>query len=206
MIVLNNKPIKILRKPKNDNLYIYNIARPYIDETTKIILKKKEILQRHDDDEDYWEFLVSKIVKLSADWLKLCLYLKKSKFDFCKKIKIYNRFNKWKLKKELSEKAKLFVYSDQPVDLVKLRKNRKLYKKFENRYCYYLNYLHPDTYFYADNYSANLWFQWFVKFYPEYLGSKEDWKLHDIVIKCKYGKIDESEEPKIDFDYYDLFW
>jgi len=209
MIIYDQKPIKILTKSKKDNLYIYNYDRPFKGETTKIIILKKKFLNRQDEDEDYWDFIVGKIVKLVDDWSQLCKYLKKDKFDFCKKVKIYSKTNKSSLKVNLYKKNKIFIFSNQiyqPIDLEKLRKNEKLYKKFENRYCYSMNFYHPDTDDYADYYSANLWFQWFSKNYPEYhLPMEERGRNHLAVGGC-YFRDSISDEPKMDYDLFSLFW
>lgn len=209
MIILNKFPIKIFRRSKNDNIYIYNYDKPFKGETIKIILKKDKILRRLDEDEDYWEFLIGKLVKLSNNWKDLSLYLKKSKFDFCKKVKIYSKSYKNNLKVQFYMRDRCFIYCDEkyfPIDLKKIRENEKLYKKFENRYCYFMNYDHPDSETYSDYYGANLWFQWFYKKYPEYHLPFEERKRNDITVGGCYVRENIVEEPKIDYDYYDLFW
>ncbi len=199
--------INIYRKPKKDNLYIRIIPQMGVGDDIKIILNKKEILRRFDEDEEYWEFLVQKIKLLRFDYESLVSFIKKDKFNYCKKIKIYNSESKKHLKNLLLSKTKCFIYSGkeyQPINLVKLRENNKLYKKFENRYCYNMNYDHPDSEMYADYTQAKHWFQWFVMKYPEYhlpmeLSSHIDLRLgYDL-----YFSVYDSE-PKMDYDFYEI--
>lgn len=209
MILVNQHPIKVFRKPKNDNLYIYNYSKPFKDNTTKIIIKKNKLLKRQDEDEDYWEFIVSKVVKLSQDWRKLVVYLKNEKFEYCKKVKIFAKFNKAELKVQLFKKNECFLFSTPNyirIDLNTLRDNPKLYKKFENRYCYYKNYFHPDCNKFADTFNANLWFQWFAKNYPKYQLPFHQHSKNNLTLGFYNSTIIDSEEPKMDYDYIDLYW
>lgn len=207
MIILNQFPIKI--RSKYNNLYIYNFERPFKGETIKIILNKEKILRKLDEDEDYWDFFINKLVKLANDWRDLSAYLKKDKFNFCKKVKIYSKPAKNNLKVDFYKKDKVFIYYENcyyPINLKKLRENNKLYKKFVNRYCYFMNYDHPDSEMYADYINANLWFQWFYKNYSEYHLPDEERRRNDLALGGCYIKDRLIEEPKIDYEYYSLFW
>lgn len=209
MIILDKYPIKIFKKNKNNNLYIYNYDRPFKGETTKIIIKKNKFLSRQDEDEDYWEFTINKIAKLSSDWKLLSTYLKKNKFDFTKKVKIFSKVKKLNLKVELFKKNICFIYYNHkynPINLQMLREYQKLYKKFVNRFCYSYNYDHPDIQKYADNIQSNLWFQWFYINYPEYHLPFEERKKNDIILGGCYIKDNLTSEPKIDYDLFNLFW
>lgn len=209
MIILDKYPIKIFKKNKNNNLYIYNYDRPFKGETTKIIIKKNKFLTRQDEDEDYWEFTINKIAKLSSDWKLLSTYLKKYKFDFTKKVKIFSKVKKLNLKVELFKKNICFIYYNHkynPINLQMLREYQKLYKKFVNRFCYSNNYDHPDIQKYADNIQSNLWFQWFYINYPEYHLPFEERKKNDIILGGCYIKDNLTSEPKMDYDLFNLFW
>jgi len=207
MIFLNRYPIKIFTKDKNNNLYVYNFEKPYKGVTTKIIIKKNKLLCLHDDEEDYWQFLVNKIIKLSEDWRKLNEYMKKYKFEYCKKVKIYSNTNKLNLKVKLYKSEICFIYHDKmyyPIDLKKIRENIKIYRKFENRYYYSKNYDYPETEKYADYYNANLWFKWFYLTYPEYHLPMEERRRNDIVLGlCDVKNNNINEEPSIDYELID---
>lgn len=208
MIIFHQFPIKILTK-KNGNLYIYNYEKPFKGETTKIILLKNKFLTRRDEDDEYWDFMIKQIIKLAEDWKKLTIFLKRDKFNGCKKVKIFSKSNKSNLKFELYKKNVCFVFSNpdyQGIDLAKLRENKKLYKKFENRYCYAMNYEQPDTQRYADYWQANLWFQWFSKQYSEYNLPIKERNRYDLTLGGCYVKDNLIEEPKMDYDYWNLFW
>lgn len=207
-MLVDKKHLLIFRKKKNDNLYIYNMERPWKGYSTKIILKKKEILRRHDEDDDYYEFIVDKIVKLSEEWKNLCDYLKKDKFYYCIKVKIFSPLNKSGIKRNLFTKDRLFIYcndSYKAISLTKIRQNEKLYKKLLNRYCYQMNFGHPDSETFADYYTADMWFQWFYKKYPDYHLPDIIRTTHDIVVGM-HKNYDKEEEPKIDYDFFDLSW
>lgn len=209
MIILDIYPVKIF--DKKDNLYIYNYSRPFKGETTKIIIKKNKFLARsfEDGDEDYWQFIVGKIVKLSNDWSKLCEYLKRDKFNFCKKVKLFAKNRKIELKVMLYKISTCFIFDGSNyhlVNLEKIRYNKKLYKKFENRFCYSWNYDHPDNFKYADIPMANIWFQWFVKTYQHYVLPVRERTKKDITLGGCYIKSLDGKEPKMDYDSYELFW
>ena len=207
--------LKIVRKSKKDNLYIYNYNRPYRGKTTKIILLKKKVLEHLDEDEDYWEFLISKIVKIAAtSWKELVILLKKYKFDNCKKVKIYSELAKASLKMSLYKNDRLFIFYDTTislaVDLTKIRaENPKLYKKLENRYCYKHNYGHPDIDIYADHYNATQWFLWFGRNYPQYIIEPTAFRpLHEpsIYWNGPAQNYETMREPSIDYDLDELCW
>jgi len=207
MIIHEEHPIKIFTK--KDNLYIYNFSKPFRAETTKIIIKKYKFLRKNEEDDDYWEFIINKIVKLSSDWKKLTLYLKHYRFDNCKKVKIFSKNNKFDLKMQLFKRNIIFIFNGHnylPIDIKKLKENQKLYKKFENRYCYSMNYNKPDSDTYSDYQQAHLWFQWFSIKYPEYFLTNIDRNKYDITVGSCYIKDNLTDEPKMDYDYFDLFW
>jgi len=74
MIIHEEYPIKIFTKKYN--LYIYNFSKPFRAETTKIIIKKYKFLRKNEEDDDYWEFIINKIVKLS-----IFLFFSKNNFN-----------------------------------------------------------------------------------------------------------------------------
>jgi len=192
--------LKIFRKSKNDNIYIYSYNKPFKGETTKIIINKKKFLKKQDEDDDYWDFIFSKINKLSEDWKNLMTYIQKYKFDFCKKIKIFARNRKDYLKVELHKADSCLIFSNpiyQPIDLKSLRENKKLYKKFENRFLYSRNYDNPKTNLYDKYVYADIWFQWFSKNYPEFHLPMRERRRNDIILGACCIKEDLSEEPKI---------
>jgi len=200
--------IHIYRKLKKDNLYIKRIPPMGIGPTIKIIILKKEILKKHDEDEDYWEFLVGKIKDKYTYWSDSYEldtdFFKKEKFEFCKKVKIYDYKSKKGIKEVFYQKNKCYIFSGkeyQPIDLVKLRENNKLYKKFVNRYCYEMNYGHADSETYADYTQASYWFQWFVMKYPEYYLPMEKSDHTCIRIGYKIPFKSFLYEPKMEYDY-----
>lgn len=198
--------IHIYRKPKKDNLYIKRIPPMGNEPIIKIIVLKKEILRRCNEDEDYWEFLVKKIKdKYTYELGTGTDFFKKDKFDFCKKVKIYHYESKKHVKERILSKNKCYIFSGkeyQPIDLVKLRENNKLYKKFVNRYCYEMNNGHADSETYADYTQASYWFQWFVMKYPEYHLPMEESDHTCLRIGYQMPFRSFLSEPKMEYDSY----
>jgi len=203
--------MKIYRKSKKDNLYLRIYSAFAVNPEIKIILNKKNLLEKHDDDEEYWEFICQKIIRMDflQNWEEIIEYLGKDKFNDCKKIKIFRKESKTQLKNNLHSRNKCYIYYQdsldlryRPIDLIKLRENTKLYKKFVNRYCYFKNFGLPDSETCADYNQADLWFTWFMdKYYDEYSLPLDNPTETDIKIHCEINKfINLDLEPKMDYD------
>lgn len=207
--------MKITRKSKNDNLYIKINSIFDKNPSIKIIINKKKMLEKHDEEDDYWDFLCNKIIDIekynSDKYNKIIEYLGKPKFNECKKIKIYYNESKKIMKNNLDKRDKCYIYYQdeldaryRPINLIKLCENKKLYKKFLNRYCYFQNFGLSDSETCGDYYNASKWFIWFMdKYYENYQLPLDNPNVNDLKIYIneeEYRFSDWSIEPKMDYD------
>jgi hypothetical protein len=191
----------------NINIIIYSAfnKNPIIN----IILLKKNILDKNDEDDDYWDFIINKIkdIKLfDNDLDKLVNYIGKKKFNECKIVEIYYEEDKNKIIKEINDKNECYILFQEryyPINLIKLRENNDLYNKFVKHYMYYLNFGSDYHFTYNYSYQASRWFLWFYKnFYQEYELPVKKPDKKDIKIKLD-DSIYIDNEPQIDYD--DIF-
>jgi hypothetical protein len=171
-----------------------------------ITLLKKNILDKIDEDNDYWDFIINKIKDIkNYDLDKLVNYIGKKKFNECKIVDIYYEEDKNKIIKEINDKDECYFLFEgyyNPINLIKLRENSDLYNKFVKHYLYYLNFGLDSSFTYNYSYQASRWFFWFFdNFYDKYDLPIKNPNKEDIKIKLDNIYID--IEPQIDFD--DIF-
>jgi len=179
-ITLLNDNIKL--KEKDNKILIYINNHPYKNNITKIIIKKKIILHKLEEEEDYWELIIKRANKITTieDIKK---FIKKIE-DYIE-IETYNNESKKIIKQKLNT---IDTWKDgmNIVNIKKLREeNKKLFKKFINRVVLYEEEYKDEYYCYAP-YNTLDWFNWFYNNKSEYMIQKS--------LNITYYK---NEEPKL---------
>lgn len=186
---------------KPDKLYIYVNNKPYEDTIIKIIIFKDKLCRYIKDDDDYWNYKINKI-KSFSDWIILRDYIIYSVPEECIQIQIYNEESRTNLKRQLNE-VNIFIIDNQPLNLLKIRENKDLYKKFSRYWCYKLNYGHCDSETFAPYYSASRWFKWFILHFTDYFLPIQD--SYTNFIKINTNCIEKILfEPEIMYDYENI--
>ncbi len=181
IITLLNDNIKLKEEDYKIVIYINNY--PYKNNITKIKIKKKIILQKLEEEEDYWELIIKRAKKITTiDDIKK--FIKKIE-DYIQ-IETYNNESKKNIKEKLNS---LDTWKDgvNIVNIKKLREeNLKLFKKFIKRVVFYEE-EYKDEYYCTAPYNTLDWFNWFYN-------NKSEYMIQKSMNNTSYNK---TEEPKL---------
>ena len=154
-ITLLDDNIKLKEEDHKIVLYIDNY--PYKNIITKIKIKKNIILEKLDEEEDYWELIINRCKKITnIEGIKKFI----RKIEEYIKIDTYDKQSKKIIKEKLNT---LDTWKDglNIVDIKKIREeNPKLFKKFIKRVIFYEEEYKDEYYCYAP-YNTMDWFHWF---------------------------------------------